>query len=67
MREHMNDKRLRYVANDPATLANRHWKEKSAPGHGWAQAASGTLESLTDAKGATSSRGPSVGLRAINC
>src|SRR5580704_3744656 len=45
VREHMNA-RLRHAANDPATLANRHWKEKSFPGHPYGQAASGTLETL---------------------
>src|SRR5271154_1208893 len=45
VREHMNA-RLRHDANDPGTLANRHWKEKSFPGHPYGQAASGTLETL---------------------
>jgi zinc protease len=45
VRDHMNA-RLRHDANDPATLANRHWKEKSFPDHPYGQAASGTLETL---------------------
>src|SRR5882757_312538 len=45
VREHMNA-RLRHDANDPATLANRHWKEKAFPNHPYGQAASGTLETL---------------------
>ena len=45
VREHMNA-RLRHDANDPATLANRNWKEKSFPDHPYGQAASGTLETL---------------------
>ena len=49
VREHMNA-RLRHDANDPATLANRHWKEKSFPDHPYGQAASGTLETLAHIK-----------------
>jgi zinc protease len=45
VREHMNA-RLRHDANDPATLANRNWKEKSFPDHPYGQAANGTLETL---------------------
>jgi zinc protease len=45
VREHMNA-RLRHAANDPGTLANRHWKENSFPGHPYGQAANGTLETL---------------------
>jgi zinc protease len=45
VREHMNA-RLRHDANDPATLANRNWKEKSFPHHPYGQAANGTLETL---------------------
>ena len=37
---------LRHDANDPATLANRNWKEKSFPDHPYGQAANGTLETL---------------------
>ena len=45
VREHMNA-RLRHDANDPATLANRHWKAKSFPHHPYGQPADGTLETL---------------------
>jgi zinc protease len=45
VREHMNA-RLRHDANDPGTLANRHWKAKSFPDHPYGQPADGTLETL---------------------
>ena len=38
VREHMNA-RLRHDANDPGTLANRNWKEKSFPDHPYGQPA----------------------------
>ena len=45
VREHMNA-RLRHVANDPGTLANRSWKAKAFPHHPYGQAADGSLETL---------------------
>ena len=45
VREHMNA-RLRHVANDPGTLANRNWKAKAFPGHPYGQPADGSLETL---------------------
>ena len=45
VREHMNA-RLRHVANDPGTLANRNWKTKAFPHHPYGQPADGSLETL---------------------
>ena len=45
VREHMNA-RLRHVANDPGTLANRNWKAKAFPHHPYGQPADGSLETL---------------------
>ncbi len=45
VREHMNA-RLRHVANDPGTVANRNWKANAFPGHPYGQPADGSLETL---------------------
>ena len=45
VRDHMNA-RLRHVANDPGTLANRNWKAKPFPDHPYGQPADGVARNL---------------------
>ena len=66
VREHMNA-RLRHDANDPATLANRNWKEKIIPQSPlWPGGRAGRSKRSPASNGPISSMPPSAGLRAIN-